>query len=34
MHYSFNTEDGYDREDRAQDLDADLMDYGDDFDAR
>lgn len=32
--YVYNTEDGYDREDRAQDLDEFLADWGDDFDAR
>lgn len=32
--YVYNTEDGYDREDRAVDMDQYLMDFGDDFDAR
>lgn len=34
MSYGFNTEDQFDREDRAQDLDQYMADWGDDFDAR
>lgn len=32
--HGFNTEDHYDREDRAQDMDQFMADWGDDFDAR